>query len=1347
MNYRNLQSTVRKYRNDGFVKKTQKLNVKKSILEEVLKEAKMKKQLKNAQPKRVSVDLEMPTKHIVPEQKVIPDLKPRLRMPAKHNVPKQKDIGQIVNEFETAKAARFEPIREDLPEIPNYKTLRKTVIQPGATMFSFKVKGDCTTTTGHSYPCDGTLTYTRNVRKPTSAIEIIEYVLGVWVEGNLPGNDRPNGSDVVVSYILDFKATPINKTNLNNVNMRNTSLAYKFLGDLTKIQKNKGECVLDYLVYKCSTTERFKHWTREKLINYFGKDCPKFGISTAKIGNWARDCGDVSVNAINGMNRVFFYIHPEKSRMSLTFIVNNEHCYPIMDKEYVRSICQNQRLDLEDFKFNLKFDTCEYVKADELADSKIFMNSKFKDLCKGTLGDSKVILIDSNSLSDLITGVCKETNLMVYNMKMDNYKVLAFEHPESKQVYVSAPEYTIRQNICKVLFDKYKVDAFHFVNQTYLELSKLYFEYVCKKQLIDGEYGFDYKSVLEFSPKAAFVGKDKSIDTGLYTYASKEERMSSYKEIMKKYKGKEEIELTDDCIDINEDQVRSFDITRDYTNILMTNTERWGVPSFYDELTEFDEDMELVTGEYYIKKIFKMGKMVCGNQFYTLPFVKYALENKYIQKSDIPMYIPFQRYLPADYFKDFAKNITEQFPKESKLMVNHLTGYFGARSYKHAQGMLTDSYETAMGILFEETEKGKQVKIEECNNMYLIRSISNDERSTGHMALYRQIIDMSYIKLDQMQKYVCDENSFIVSYTVDSVKVIRPCEDAVNKICSVDDSDKKPGDITIEQKCLIRGRTFDEIEEEIRGRGEFTFEEKQPKYIYEKDIGYDKVVEFVKNNSCFVIGVGGCGKTEMAKRVYDKDKDVVMTTTLKNVDNLRDRGVESQTFASMFSEYQSEASILKKLKSKNINVDEYSMAETKYMGFIGRLEKPNNDVKFRFYGDSNQLPAVEKNPIDYIYSTYALELADYNIVVLEYKGTRYDTKMYNGLDTLLKTGYLPTDWKDKKVDMTTWKNLCYTNECKKEGNQRLFERFVKEKNPEVFSIGIVQYAVGMPIMCCSGEKYNLKKQEIYNSQEYTITGHDNDNVLITDGKIEKKVPKDKFNHNFAHGFYSTVHRYQGGCIKEDYSIHEVEKFSLNMLYTALSRGVTYDKVHFDFNKKRFKRVKYTYKPYDCSNDIKLKTARIYKISGNGWFYIGMTTEELEKRLQQHRDHPVNKEMAKVINNSDVKIELLEEVEVKRMDEVMQLEKQYIEANKSDEMLNICHNTVKKVKKDIVIEIEIKKRMKNCYISERKDRIVLHYPNEDNKMQTKKYRFSDDATKAVAKAKAKFDMEDILGKRQ
>ena len=240
-------------------------------------------------------------------------------------------------------------------------------------------------------------------------------------------NQYDNGYMPILIDIQNMIVKLRTNRTLNTVKLKQTSLAYKMLGDLTNVNKNPGQCVLDYILHETQNTPRFKTITRPALIKFFGENCQEEGISTQQIIDWAKHKQYVKVIALDPFLKVFEEFVPVMNShtcLSLVFIVNNEHCYPILDQDMKRKISRAKQLDLPSIVYDIKFD--EYGSWQGNAD-------EMDALIAGTLHPhKKVILVDMNNLAELVNNVISKTSLMITRIKLYYANVSSFEHPVSK---------------------------------------------------------------------------------------------------------------------------------------------------------------------------------------------------------------------------------------------------------------------------------------------------------------------------------------------------------------------------------------------------------------------------------------------------------------------------------------------------------------------------------------------------------------------------------------------------------------------------------------------------------------------------------------------------------------------------------------------------------------------------------------------------------------------------------------------------------------------------------------------------------------------------------------------------
>ena len=88
--------------------------------------------------------------------------------------------------------------------------------------------------------------------------------------------------------------------------------------------------------------------TEKKIVKLLGSK--KKGYTTNDIIELAKTSKYISVHALTPMLEVFLHHQAEEhTRINLCFIVNNQHCYPIIDK-----IFKNQIINKNKYVKNLR---------------------------------------------------------------------------------------------------------------------------------------------------------------------------------------------------------------------------------------------------------------------------------------------------------------------------------------------------------------------------------------------------------------------------------------------------------------------------------------------------------------------------------------------------------------------------------------------------------------------------------------------------------------------------------------------------------------------------------------------------------------------------------------------------------------------------------------------------------------------------------------------------------------------------------------------------------------------------------------------------------------------------------
>jgi hypothetical protein len=115
----------------------------------------------------------------------------------------------------------------------------------------------------------------------------------------------------------------------------------------------------------------WKKYTRQQFLSEIG---PEYilGLSAREILDWAQKKKTVSCYVLNPFGEV---ISPEISKhveLLLVFMINNKHCFPVVNQELKRFVSKTKCLDLAPQIFNTaNFDSSEYTNSmDDVLDEK-----------------------------------------------------------------------------------------------------------------------------------------------------------------------------------------------------------------------------------------------------------------------------------------------------------------------------------------------------------------------------------------------------------------------------------------------------------------------------------------------------------------------------------------------------------------------------------------------------------------------------------------------------------------------------------------------------------------------------------------------------------------------------------------------------------------------------------------------------------------------------------------------------------------------------------------------------------------------------------------------------------------
>jgi hypothetical protein len=187
--------------------------------------------------------------------------------------------------------------------------------------------------------------------------------------------------------------------------------------------------------------------------------------------------------------------------------------------------------------------------------------------------------------------------------------------------------------------------------------------------------------------------------------------------------------------------------------------------------------------------------------------------------------------------------------------------------------------------------------------------------------------------------------------------------------------------------------------------------------------------------------------------------------------------------------------------------------------------------------------------------------------------------------------------------------------------------------------------------------------------------------------------------------------------------------SFNDLYTALSRCISLDHVHFNYTDKVFEKDK----PDNEISLINLKKStkyfdgKIYMITNKShtWYYIGSTCKDLKVRLKEHKNKAVNKLMADV-DLDDADIFLLESFPCSSEEELEIHEDKYIDQfrNEGKVVKNVKRNIKKenhKIPEVKIQQMDLREKYKIVDHEEKKELRIRWTENGQNKEKSFGYK--------------------------
>jgi predicted GIY-YIG superfamily endonuclease len=566
--------------------------------------------------------------------------------------------------------------------------------------------------------------------------------------------------------------------------------------------------------------------------------------------------------------------------------------------------------------------------------------------------------------------------------------------------------------------------------------------------------------------------------------------------------------------------------------------------------------------------------------------------------------------------------------------------------------------------------------------MFFMRRKTEVRKYTGHVSIHRHVLASGIVELDKMYRKITDNgrlDHLVLGFTADSVKIAMAEEPL-----GVKPRDQcLPGDFHLEDECHPRGKTVQQLLEPFE-KLKMGWNRKWSK-INKQDIALDK--------GCAIVGAGGCGKStklkELIKTVHSRGlKYAIFTFTCASRHNVscdlsEEQAKNAYTFAAYFSDKKAERdTITKAAKLDYFFIDEFSAVPEKYMHLIFQVKLANPDIKIFIAGDKNQCPPNEALWVFYYKCLLFRHLVDYRMSEFPFIAAtgRYDATTHLSLTHSTDTATIHSTLRDNGLK-DTYFHLCISDKIRTMVNQTESARWDEEFSERPVSrIKGKTYAKGKPIISC----IYLKSKGICNSNHFTFVKSNATTVWLKqrDSGDICQVPKELFNGytdrtpNFRYGFCESVMRTQGITVTGEYNLHEVEKMNRQQFITAVGRCKSQEQIGIDVQDwdMTFQWKRPSSKPSKAVlKKPNLQDAIIYEILGSdGNMYRGYTTTTIEQRYLEHHQESVSPKMKKWLKERDTDIRKLLSFRYIDEDEVLAVEKEYIQRIPFQKCMNSQH---------------------------------------------------------------------------
>jgi hypothetical protein len=996
----------------------------------------------------------------------------------------------------------------------------------------------------------------------------------VWVPPDLQDSDmRPQIVEMLEAMgdfdqyqlwidktVLDYSIQDMDQQTRDLAQIKLRASPYSYFGCSSLDEKTRlqyaGMCVIVAILASVQNQERYKDWTVGKIVKEFnsiGVDILNEGASAEDIRRWCDTfyTNEISMRAFDPLGELLLSHVPPSSKnvhVSLAFIVNDQHCNPILDMDIKRSIASLNKIKFQNVDINYHFEDAIFVEDEAEIEKLLQGESDIKN---------KIILLPKVNLKNEAMLATKYSKIYLNQFKYDNHGNLTwFVHPKTHVLFVGAPDYHAVKYACEFLTKNVdNLEKFVFRGQSIAQLSKALYENDTKQEVPKSYICDDLQKILEqnYDRQMRFV--------------------------------KENIEENDPTLD-------SIDCKSSFDKAVLRMTEPIPVLTIFDTVEEYDGG-DIRLGMYLLDEYFLANGFPVPSKLHDYSIVKVLLQKNYITKKHIRYQVIARHSMPCSLLQNHTRRVESLFPrytgeqvtehdlmvkKLSKNMTRHWYGSLGSRFKTEITGFITSDKVTvqSMALRYQDSP-GKHYSFSGHEGMWMGRLREETPLQESTYPVYCAILGKALENLiDLMEAYI-GPNTELLAVNTDNIVVRNPLTlprecNLLHQIEKVKKMEKtvyfsKPFKFESLEKPIIKWNKIENIYKDPHGIarcGSGVYDESQRKIKIGKVVlDFQADLEALKKKSLLCVGKAGLGKSLLLKMIADGCLIVAPTNTA--VANLLAEGIQAQTIDMAILDKKFENHL------PRLIVDECFMVSLHHQALFERLKSKGTILQL--FGDPNQTHPVENQGFSICYEMeYRFaKWVDFNRMDKVYIPglARCDQDHFDNCETLLNDGKASPSWKrdDQNIDLT----LAYTNDRVRQENDKYLKG--TPDDPEARA----KWYVGMRIICDKTEKGGVA-----NNRMYRITSVSGENVTVKDYHNGNEIQGEFSKKLFSRAFSITIHSCQCMTITEKFRIVEVHMMvdRLHILYTAVTRARHSWQVHIveDFSDLTFRNIRRSISP-------------------------------------------------------------------------------------------------------------------------------------------------------------------------